>query len=284
MRWPNKFASIIIGDYRSRCRNRKNQSIQKRRRSQNGNQLKSECFDGLIGMKCFTDATNHCLMPTMMDLAFSDMTNITDVNDHCLVQIFEKLSFSDLLNVANSCKSLNNAARLVFESRYGKRMVRINTHIGITDGSIRLFDKEIQILDFSTCLKIIRCFGASITKLAINSKIVSDRHMTNWIITSMDTVLNLILRKWIVGWVPNGGQPLMGQETWSWNVKFIPIYVFVPSFMPIDTIGKSWSLVNNLLNVIKSFCIEFILTLTVHWNIVSWYFFKQNKGKNQILK
>lgn len=53
--------------------------------------------------------------------------------------------------------------------------MRINNHIGSKYGPIRLSDKEIEILDFPTCLKIIRCFGASITKLAINSKIVSDR-------------------------------------------------------------------------------------------------------------
>lgn len=193
MRWPNKFASIIIGDYRSRCRNRKNQSIQKRRRSQNGNQLKSECFDGLIGMKCSTDATNHCLMPTMMDLAFSDMTNITDVNDHCLVHIFNELSFSDLLTVTNSCKSLNNAARLVFESRYGKRMVRINTRIGTKYGSIGYLTKKSKSWISQLAWK---SFDVSVRQLPnwpSTQKLFLTANMTNWIITSMNTVLNLWL-------------------------------------------------------------------------------------------
>lgn len=94
-----------------------------------------------------------------------EITNITDINDDCLEHIFKKLSFDDLLNVADSCKRLKNAARLAFTSKYGRHMVRINGYFQRIR-SILMSDKEIEIKGRSTCLKVLRCFGASMTKLA----------------------------------------------------------------------------------------------------------------------
>lgn len=93
-----------------------------------------------------------------------EVTNIIDINDDCLEHIFKKLSFDGLLNVADSCKRLQNATRLAFTSKYGRHTVRLNGDQRIR--SILMNDKQIDIMDKSSCLKVLRCFGASMTKLA----------------------------------------------------------------------------------------------------------------------
>lgn len=84
----------------------------------------------------------------------------------------------DLLNVADTSKSLNNAVRLAFASKYGKPVVVLDfmkTYRPRKHRSITVENEEIRVFDFPTCLKMMRCFGASITKLAIFFTFVPER-------------------------------------------------------------------------------------------------------------
>lgn len=93
--------------------------------------------------------------------------NITDINKDCLEPIFKQLDLSDLLNVADSNQFLMSAARLAFVSKYGKTMLYMNATLSRQYRSIDYNCEQISIYDFQTCLKVLRCFGKSITKLTI---------------------------------------------------------------------------------------------------------------------
>lgn len=98
-----------------------------------------------------------------------EMKNITDVNDDCLEHILKYLPLEDLLNVADSSKSLNNGVGLAFKSKYGKYVVKLDFMRSRKRRRIDISMEEIRILDFPTCLKMLRCLGTSITKLATRS-------------------------------------------------------------------------------------------------------------------
>lgn len=92
------------------------------------------------------------------------MLNIMDVNDDCLEHILRKCDVNDLLNVADLCKRMRKAARLTFKAMYGKKMLYMFYE---QNQSFEITENQIKICKFSKCLKAMRCFGDSISKINI---------------------------------------------------------------------------------------------------------------------
>lgn len=88
--------------------------------------------------------------------------HIADVNDDCLQHILEELSLEDLLNVADTNKQLSRVAKLVYKKKYGQKRVQMLFCYQSMDSD------TISINNFSSCLKLMRCFGTSISKLSIS--------------------------------------------------------------------------------------------------------------------
>lgn len=94
------------------------------------------------------------------------MANITDLNDTCLQHIFSYLKLRDHLNLADSSTRLLPAARIAFEQKYGKKSVAVKT-IESTDPKIEITENQIKPISFTSCLRFLRCFGPSISKIEI---------------------------------------------------------------------------------------------------------------------
>lgn len=93
-------------------------------------------------------------------------TQLTDVNTDCLERIFNHLNLDDLLNIvhASSCKQLKAAADVVFECKFrDRKFILNNPNRLLSDGS----KDYIYIKSVRKSLRLIRCFGHLITKLAV---------------------------------------------------------------------------------------------------------------------
>lgn len=96
-----------------------------------------------------------------------DQMKITGMNDDCLEHIFKQLKLIDLLNVADSRKSLKDGIDQAFRSKYGKCHVHIN--IGVRRMEIYEDKNTIEIYDFGSSLKFLRCFGKFTSALKIHN-------------------------------------------------------------------------------------------------------------------
>lgn len=95
-------------------------------------------------------------------------TTITDVNNDCLERIFEKISVWDLLNIVESNSWLNEAACSVFKRKYGNKKVKLQDVRINRIEKIYETEDEIVIKDLRICLRFLRFFGHSISKLEIS--------------------------------------------------------------------------------------------------------------------
>lgn len=96
-------------------------------------------------------------------------TKITDLNVECLQHILGQLDFRDFLNAANSTKKLREAAVKIYTAQYGDKFVKYNDNAMKTTGlETDVTDTTIEINESRTCLKMMRGFGAVITKLTLN--------------------------------------------------------------------------------------------------------------------
>lgn len=101
-----------------------------------------------------------------IELRTPNKEKIIDLNMDCVEHILKYLYINDLLHVADSRKSLNDAVKHAFKSKYKKHV-----SIGIDFGA-RI---EVQMKNghnekhftFGTILKFLRCFGELITTVDI---------------------------------------------------------------------------------------------------------------------
>lgn len=95
---------------------------------------------------------------------------ITDVNHDCLEKVCSYLCFDDLLSVADTSKHLRTAANLVFTLKYAKKWVHLHEFIYSPNRKVEIKDK-IEVYNWKTSYKILRCFGHLISKLDIDLQI-----------------------------------------------------------------------------------------------------------------
>lgn len=101
-----------------------------------------------------------------MELSKSN-TQIIDLTIDCLEEIFEYLDLHDLLNVADSNKRLNKAAGLVFSRKHGNKYV-LNRERPSYWGFPEKDGEYLGITDNCSSLRLVRCFGHSISGISID--------------------------------------------------------------------------------------------------------------------
>lgn len=92
---------------------------------------------------------------------------LNELNIDCLEEILSFLDLEDLLNVADTNRRLHRAAGFVFDQKYRKKQLYLSP-FSLTTVENLTFDEEfICIVDIQYCLRFIRCFGPSISQVAI---------------------------------------------------------------------------------------------------------------------
>lgn len=91
--------------------------------------------------------------------------NIIDVNIDCLQRIFDRLDFVSLFNVAVANGWLRRAARVVYQRRFGNKMIFFN--ITENESGIIEYGISIVITGLRKCLQYLRCFGTLIQMLGL---------------------------------------------------------------------------------------------------------------------
>lgn len=89
--------------------------------------------------------------------------------------IIENLEFEDLLNVAETSNQMLQAARLAVKMKYNNTYIRLYNLPRISRRIVvdAHHTDEIWVYDFASCLKVMRCFGQSISRLWIESSSIS---------------------------------------------------------------------------------------------------------------
>lgn len=89
--------------------------------------------------------------------------------------IIENLEFEDLLNVAETSNQMLQAARLAVKMKYDNTYIRLYNLPRISRRIVvdAHHTDEIWVYDFASCLKVMRCFGQSISRLWIESSSIS---------------------------------------------------------------------------------------------------------------
>lgn len=96
-------------------------------------------------------------------------TKITDLNDDCLEKIFKSFDIQNLFDVAVSNEWLRPAANAAYTRQFGAYKVRLYDVHTIQNACKPIYGSDIVLIhDLKTCLQFLRCFGSSITHLAIN--------------------------------------------------------------------------------------------------------------------
>lgn len=102
--------------------------------------------------------------------------NIADLNTDCLTRMFQYLDLNDLLNVADMSQQMLQAARLTVKSKYGKTPIKLFN--GSWRRPIEISSEGACISDFGPCLKYVRCFGQTISKLTVCYSLLSANKRT----------------------------------------------------------------------------------------------------------
>lgn len=90
--------------------------------------------------------------------------------------IFKNLELNDLQNVAETSNQMLQAARLAGKIKYNNTYIRLYNHHSKRKRRIVVDEyhtDEIWVYDFASCLKVMRCFGQSISRLWIESSSIS---------------------------------------------------------------------------------------------------------------
>lgn len=110
-------------------------------------------------------------------------TKIVSLNDDCLLKVFNHLKLSDLCKVAIASEWLRPAAADVYNQKFASTSVAINkcddfhanarTYHANKAGYFRSITVQehsdrVEISGLKTCLRYLRCFGASISSLSID--------------------------------------------------------------------------------------------------------------------
>lgn len=99
---------------------------------------------------------------------FGAKRKITSLNDNCLERIFDYLELKDLLNVADSNKRLKSVADMVFALKFSERELNFIDYTPILGSNFITSPAEIHVGDVKSSLQLLRCFGHSISRIAIN--------------------------------------------------------------------------------------------------------------------
>lgn len=95
-------------------------------------------------------------------------SKITDLKDDCPDQIFKKLQLKDLLNVSDSSKRFKKPVGYAFASNYGDHEMDMRCFCNQNLKQHKINGNfSLEISGMLICLKILRCFGHKISKLAI---------------------------------------------------------------------------------------------------------------------
>lgn len=98
----------------------------------------------------------------------STRTKLTDVNHDCLEKVFLHMSLDDLLNIAHTNTKLIPAAEMAFASKFGKKTFKLPcTSDYQSTTRIQTFGNLIKLFGLKHSLRVLRCFGCSISKLII---------------------------------------------------------------------------------------------------------------------
>lgn len=98
---------------------------------------------------------------------------ITDLNADCLGHIFNELNASNLLNVAQTCKLMEEAARLEIKRKAKNKWVHFTLIFPLPsffnpDSNYDEGDVLAEIKSMQDCLRFLRCFGHVLSKLYIS--------------------------------------------------------------------------------------------------------------------
>lgn len=100
-------------------------------------------------------------------------TILTDINADCLQSIFNFLNLRDLLNVADANKYIKSAADSLFVRNFGKKTIFLRVMFARSDELLEMSQHKIEVNDLKTSLRLMRCFGAFISKLEYDFSIES---------------------------------------------------------------------------------------------------------------
>lgn len=132
---------------------------------------------------------------------------IVDLIDDCLEHVFNYLALEDLLNVAEANKRLGQNVAIVFARKYKEKTVEIWTHetCSSSENPIKITDDAIRSYSISKSFKIIRLFGASITKVYIFycRGVKYPSHLSGLMMAHVNEYCSKSLKSLIVHWGPD---------------------------------------------------------------------------------